>query len=114
MKTFNKCAAQGDLYIKRIDQLPPGCIQHDKASDHYVVAHSESGHHHVLEAKEVEWYRDPNNDMQSYIVVQGIIGAQLQHLRSFDTHETILIPPGIFELRRQREAVPEGWRRVND
>ena len=40
--------------------------------------------------------------------------ALLEHLRTFDTHETLAIPPGVYELRRQREAVPEGWRRAQD
>ena len=40
--------------------------------------------------------------------------ALLTHLRTFDTHETIGIPVGKFEIRRQREYTPEGWRRVED
>jgi hypothetical protein len=35
-------------------------------------------------------------------------------MRSFDTHETLNIPPGIYEVRRQREYVPEGWRKAQD
>jgi hypothetical protein len=36
------------------------------------------------------------------------------HLRSYDMHAPITIKPGIYELRRQREYTPEGWRRVAD
>ena len=38
----------------------------------------------------------------------------IEHLRSFDTHESISIAPGIYEIRRQREYTPEGWKRVED
>ena len=38
----------------------------------------------------------------------------LRHLRDHDTHKTIAIPAGVFEVRRQREHTPEGWRRVED
>lgn len=114
MKTFNKVAAQGDLLLIRIDALPSHVVQQLPTNGQHVVAHSETGHHHVVEASDVGFYADPKDDMKSYLVVQGIIGAQLEHLRTFDTHETLLIPPGIFELRRQREYTPEGWRRVED
>jgi hypothetical protein len=38
----------------------------------------------------------------------------LRHLRQQDTHETLKIAPGIYEVRRQREYTPEGWRRAAD
>ena len=38
----------------------------------------------------------------------------LEHLRSFDTHEPILFEKGAYQVRRQREYIPEGFRRVED
>jgi hypothetical protein len=38
----------------------------------------------------------------------------LRHLRQHHTHGPIVIGPGKYELRRQREYTPEGWRRVAD
>jgi hypothetical protein len=40
--------------------------------------------------------------------------TEITHLRSFDTHETLLVPPGNYEVRRQREYVPEGFRKAAD
>jgi hypothetical protein len=40
--------------------------------------------------------------------------TEITHLRSFDTHETLLVPPGKYEIRRQREYVAEGFRRAQD
>ena len=40
--------------------------------------------------------------------------AILEHHRSIDTHEALEIKPGIYEIRRQREYTPQGFRRVAD
>lgn len=117
MKTFTNCAAQGDLYIRRIDKLPEGVKRIDAEKGQYVVAHSETGHNHVIaERPNVALYAS-DDPMVSYLeVVEATDAAEtlLEHLRSFDTHETIKLPVGTFEIRRQREYTPEGWRRVED
>jgi hypothetical protein len=114
MKTFKNCAAQGDLLIIKINELPDKAQSVKAIGNKHIVAHSETGHHHVIEDEDVTYYNIEDDMMKAYLVVKNIIGAQLKHLRDFDTHETILIPTGIYELRRQREYVPEGWRRVED
>ena len=50
---------------------------------------------------------------RSWFVVEGE-PVDLEHLRSTDTHETLRLEPGIWEVRRQREYSPEGWRRAAD
>jgi hypothetical protein len=40
--------------------------------------------------------------------------TKINHLRSFDTHESILVPTGKYIVRRQREYTPEGYRRAAD
>lgn len=117
MKTFNICAAQGDLLIRRIDALPADAKPITAERCKYIVAHSETGHHHVIiERPNVTLYT-AGDPMVSYLqVVEATDETEtlLEHLRSFDTHETISIPTGTFEIRRQREHTPEGWRRVED
>ena len=117
MKTFLNCAAQGDLYIRRIEKLPNGVKRIDSEKGVYVVAHSETGHNHVIaERPNVSLYSG-DDPMVSYLqVIEATDEAEtfLEHLRTFDTHETIKIPVGTFEIRRQREYTPEGWRRVED
>lgn len=117
MKTFNKCAAQGDLLIRRIDSIPVGAIA--VASEHgkFVVAHSETGHNHVIaERPSVKLYTigDPMISYLQVIEATDETETLLEHLRTYDTHETIKIAPGNYEIRRQREHTPEGWRRVED
>lgn len=117
MKTFVNCAAQGDLYIRRIEKLPENAKPIKAENGRYVVAHSETGHDHIIaESANVTLYTT-ENPMISYLQVIEATDATetlIEHLRTFDTHESIAIPPGIFEIRRQREYTPEGWRRVED
>ena len=116
-KTFNTCAAQGDLLIRRIEKLPEGVTPLTGESGTYVVAHSKTGHNHVIAQRPNVKLYTTGNPMVSYLeVIEATDEAEvlIEHLRSFDTHEAIAIPTGYFEIRRQREYTPEGWRRVED
>lgn len=117
MKTFINCAAQGDLLLRRIDKLPAGVKPMAAENGAFIVAHSETGHHHIImERPNVKVYvtDDPMVSYLEVIEATEKTEALLEHLRGHDTHETLSIPTGIFELRRQREYTPEGWRRVQD
>jgi hypothetical protein len=102
--------AQGDLLIMRIDRLPDG-LKEEKCGDRIVVAHSESGHHHILETHEARLFRgaDP---FTCYLQLAG--ESQVVHNRTFDTHGTLSMGPGIWAFKNQREYQPEGWRRACD
>lgn len=112
MKTFIKAAAQGDVYIVRVDALPGGLIRVDPENGNIIVAHSETGHNHVMDADRVEMYRLPDEIYECFLVVKD--PTELKHLRAWDTHESLLHEPGIYRVRRQREYTPEGWRRAAD
>lgn len=117
MKTFKKMAAQGDLLIVKIDALPNGIKKLNAEKGVYVVAHSETGHNHVIADRPNVTLYEVDDPMVSYLEVLEAADATetlIEHLRSFDTHETIKIPAGTYEIRRQREYTPEGWRRVED
>lgn len=110
-------AAQGDLLIRKIDVLPEGLNKTKSENGFYVVAHSETGHNHVIADKPNVTLYEANDPMVSYLEVIEATDATetlIKHLREFDTHETINIPAGKYEIRRQREYTPEGWRRVED
>lgn len=113
-KTFQNYAAQGDMMMIRIDQLPSN-IEGVKAEDGaYVITHSETGHNHVvMERPNVKLYQSKDDPLEAFL---SVIGAPslLEHKRSFDTHEALEIPPGNYKIRRQREYTPEGFRRAQD
>ncbi len=113
MKTFNTICAQGDIYIRRIDTpIPANAVIVPPENGKVIVTHSETGHHHVMAADSVTMYRLPDSIMDCLLVVKD--ATALEHLREFDTHEPILFEPGTYQVRRQREYSPEGWRRVED
>lgn len=117
MKTFTNQAAQGDLYIRRIEAIPSDAKPMQAEKGQFIVAHSETGHHHVIAERPGVQVYTTDDPLVSYLrVIEATEQTEtlLEHLRNFDTHETIAIPPGNYELRRQREYTPEGWRRVAD
>ena len=113
-KTFKNMAAQGDLLLRKIDKLPEGLSLVDPENGEHVVAHSETGHNHVIKHREdIKLYANDNDPFIAYLVVDNT-KTQVEHKRSFDTHETIEIQPGVYEIRRQREYIHEGYRRALD
>jgi len=118
MIDFKNRAAQGDILIRRIESLPKDAVKQDPINGHHVVAHSETGHHHTIQADGVNLFVAANDDkMIMYLVVDS--KADLIHNRSFDTHKPLRFDAGVYEIRRQREYSPrasalEGWRRVED
>ncbi len=112
MKTFENICAQGDILIRRIESLPAGVERVAPENGVVIVTHSETGHHHVMDAGAVTMHRLPDSIMDCLLVVNR--PTELRHLRAHDTHEPILFAPGVYHVRRQREYTPEGFRRVED
>lgn len=112
MIKVKNCAAQGDLLIRRVEVVPEGYTAVPAEEGRHVLAHSETGHHHAMEALGVVCYRS-ENPLVSFLEVTGEPSI-LQHQRDWDTHDSLEIGVGIYEIRRQREFTPEGWRRVED
>lgn len=112
MKQFDNQAAQGDILINRIKTIPDNAIKQTADNGKHVVAHSETGHHHTVASGNVDFFRAANDPMIMYLAVDN--DTPLIHNRSFDTHEPINLSPGLYEIRRQREHTPDGWRRIED
>lgn len=110
-RTFTAMAAQGDLLLRKIDAIPDGFTAAKPCGGRHIVAHSETGHHHFLNAKGVEYFTgaDP---MIAYLRCSS--PTELLHDRPHDTHAPIALEVGNYELRRQREYTPAGFRRVED
>lgn len=114
MKTFEKQAAQGDILITRVKSLPKDAKAVKPIDGKFIVAHSETGHHHVVVDKPGVQYFTTEDPMIAYLKVIDSVEVAIEHERSFDTHESLLMKGGTYEIRRQREYTPEGWRRVED
>jgi hypothetical protein len=113
MIEVQRMAAQGDVLFRRVEALPVGAVRREQPGP-IVVAHSETGHHHAIQDAGVHLYRERGGDpLIRFLFVEGA-HADIVHLRAQDTHETLRLTPGFWEVRRQREWTPEGERAVLD
>lgn len=108
----NRPSFQGDLMIRRIDALPQRVKAAAPNSNKHILAHSETGHHHVIDSRAADRFIDETNAFIAYLNVTS--AAEVEHLRTFDTHAPLHLGPGVYEVRNQREYTPEGWRRAAD
>ena len=116
-KTFRTVCAQGDVWIRRAKALPKGLPEVAPVGGRVIVTHSETGHDHVMvldretDTPAVQMFAT-DNPLIAWIKVNR--PTALEHLRPFDTHEPIMFSKGVYEVRRQREYTPGGFRRVED
>lgn len=110
----NLPVAQGDMLIRKVDSLPSDIKPESDENGNYILTHSETGHHHVVKKEDgIEFYQSANDNNVAYLVVNNE-SAVVEHLRSHDTHAPLKFSKGIFEIRRQIESGPEGFRRAID
>lgn len=110
MRTFNQTAAQGEIKIVR---LPDSADMRGKPvaaeGERYVVGHSETGHHHVIDEVGVTVVElDRAHVPEGMRILRAVVerATTLRHLRGTDTHEEIALPPGQYEFRIGREYDP--------
>jgi len=109
-----KQVAQGEVLIRRIDSLPASVTETQPEQGYFIVGHSETGHHHVLDATPgVRHFRSPHPLIDFLSVAET--PTQLRHLRQTQTHGTHLLRTGVYEIRRQQELVDDDlWAPVKD
>lgn len=112
-------AAQGEVYVRKVQSLPKGKMNPVGSERKFlIVGHSERGHHHgfhddgsveVLERTE----KVPAGMKILYAIVKNPT-ALIQDAPN--AHESIALDPGIYELRISREYNPfaEQARQVRD
>jgi len=101
MKSFRKMAAQGDVLFIKIATIPTGLNEAQPKNGKYIIAHSETGHHHTMIANKATLFRPDDDAFVGFLSVHETVN--LIHERNFDTHESIQFTPGNYEIRRQRE-----------
>lgn len=115
MHTFRFQAAQGDMLARKIDKLPDGVKPIPPENGAHVLAHSETGHNHVVMERPGVQHFSGMDVLRSYLVVPEDAEVPLVHLRDTHTHETLMFGPGVYEIIRQREFdVTAGWRYAAD
>ena len=110
----DKPIAQGDVLFVPIDAIPADAKPAIAKDGYYVVAKSETHHDHVIDCTRAEVYESADDEFIAYIRSLDD-GAEIEHQRDFDTHETVALrPKQAVRIHRQREWAPEGFRRAQD
>lgn len=110
-----KSIPQGDVYLIPIKKIPSEFIHKpiEAENGHYIITHSETGHHHVvLEKPEVKMFSGMEIFRDFLRVANEPV--DLVHLRESHTHETQIIEPGDWLIQRQAAYSPQGWKRAID
>lgn len=103
-------ARQGDVLILRIENMPKAIEPVARENGRIVLAHGEvTGHAHAIKDDRAALFRDPKL-MAVFMLVSGDGPVALEH----DEHDTIHIPPGRYQVIRQREYSPQAIRNVAD
>lgn len=89
----------GELIMKPVTSLPEGAILKETTKRN-IVAHSETGHHHILEAQQDFKIYTLMDD--TYIEIPSI--AELRHEKTGkDVHKTHKISPAIYKIVIKKE-----------
>jgi len=115
-REVKRCSDQGDLRIVRVESIPKGATEKKPVDQRLVVGHSETGHHHFVNADKFEarWFEDDRNGMVCYLKVEGDY-ADLEHGRTANPHAPHRLGQGCWKIIRQRElSLASEIRRVMD
>lgn len=90
----------GEIVLKPVKAAGNGQKQQVTS---YIVGHSETGHHHVLESTEPYTV---TKDKLGKLWLELEAEARLVHQKSHDVHNTLTIPAGIYEVGQKTEYNP--------
>lgn len=89
----------GEILLQPISKLPSKKLE---KHTNYIVGHSETGHHHVLESeKEFGVMLD-----QAVLYIQLFEPANLVHKKSVNAHRTLKVPKGAYKVVHKTEYDP--------
>jgi len=99
MKNKKEIIRHGEVIMKSIGSLPQGA-ELKKELKEYIVAHSETGHHHVLTADKP--FGVYEHDGQTYIMMYTT--AELWHKKTGkDIHTPHKVKPAIYKVVLKKE-----------
>lgn len=90
----------GEILLHSVKNLPKG-----KESEHksFIVGHSETGHHHVLESTVDFKVLEASDDS---VWLQIFEPAKLVHRKEIDKHKTLPVKPGKYHVIYKNEYDP--------
>lgn len=96
---------QGDVLLIPTDQVPAGTRRVKRDRGRVVLAYGEAtGHAHAIVEHGVTLVSaEEADELRMWLKVETAEPVSLVH----QEHDTLTIPPGLYEVRRQREYTPE-------
>lgn len=94
---------QGDLLFVRVSKIANDAIE-DKGG---IIARGEAtGHTHKIRP----------GQQAALMIAAGIayVNAVKECAIDHQEHDTVILPPGVWQVKRQREYIPDGWQQVAD
>lgn len=92
-----KVVRHGEAMLVPVSKIPAGAKQYDA----FVIAHSETGHHHVLESNTKFEVIDKDE-----LFIRLFEPAKLVHKKTTDRHNTLIIQPGKYKVVYKNEYNP--------
>lgn len=116
---MTKAFAQGEIYVRTVDQAPEGLVAFTEKNGRgeWIISHSESGNHHLLGAEGVEVLERTDNVPSGLRILYAIVKEPTRLYQDAAVpHGEHIVPAGIYEMRIAREYDPitEQARRVAD
>jgi hypothetical protein len=96
---------QGDVLLVPVDSIPEGATPRQSSVRHVLAEGEATGHAHVIRDRRARLATERIHRRwaapreTTYLVVNGPGPVALTH----EEHDTLVIPPGVYEVRRQRE-----------
>lgn len=96
---------QGDVLIVPVTNVPKSAKRVKRDQGRVVLAYGEvTGHAHVILHPDVTLVSQGEADeLRMWMTITAPEPVELTH----EEHDTLLVPPGNYEVRRQREYAPE-------
>jgi hypothetical protein len=96
-----KAIQHGEIMLLPVGVMPSG---ETTPYDGFIVGHSETGHHHVLESAVKFDVLDDQEKHELYLRLYE--PAELVHQKSFDQHRTLTVKPGVWKVLHKTEYDP--------
>lgn len=109
---MKKLYRQGDVLLVPVTAMPADTTPVKRENGLAILAHGEvTGHHHAIRHDQVELVTsDQADELRMWLSVTADEPVALTH----QEHDTIMVPPGIYQVIGQREYHPVAIVRVQD
>lgn len=98
---MNKCIRHGEAMLVPVDKEFKG-----RRRKRFIIAHSETGHHHVLESDKA--FKISQKDEE--FLIELFEPGRIVHQKAVDTHKTLPVPAGKYKVVQKTEYDP--WQSV--